>query len=800
MKAKTIVVWLNQLLLDQTDRGLSDLERTILEQVWQGSKYLEIADHYGCTEGHVKDVSSALWHRLSSVLGTKVTKTNFRSAITHAYPASSANPQDDQPPVPLPAVLPLQPAFLGRTAAMTHLTQLIQQGGKVIVILGEGGVGKTTLAQQYLQTQGFDLVLELLMAKETQNIVSAERVVEEWLQQDFGLEPGTEFGVSLGRLKRQLHQQRVGILLDNLEPALDGQGRLVNAHRSYIEVLRVLADARVLAVTLMTSRDRLCESSLNVTHYRLPGLELDAWQQYFQAQDLPIPKDQRPVLQKLHHAYGGNAKAMGLLCGVIQADFANSLTDYWQAHQDNLLMAADLKDLVANQVDRLQTLDSRAYRLFCRLGCYRYQGIPKLPIQALVSLLWDVPASEHRQVIASLRNRSLVEQNQGEYWLHPVIRTEALLRLRGETAGKAENTDSEWERAHRQAADFWTQIIQTIETTQDALWALEAYYHYIDIQDFEAAGRVLLKSRNNQWKQYLSLGSTLYRMGLIQPVITAITQVVENLQIDDQLSELYNLLGDVWWISGEIHQAIASQEKTIHLVTPALNALPDIPENKQTIYYLKMLAIDSLLSIGLYRVDLWELAEAADLFEQVIQQSHNTHHHRWAQKAAICLAWVKSYLGLPQPLENLTNTVMTAQPEQQGGQFAYFTQILGQTYINLGRFHQAMPLLQKAFAFAEAGHYHQIQARILTGMAIIQRHGQNFEQAITCHTQAIDLLERIGAKCDLAEALFQQGLTYRALGDTSLSEANFAQALQLFETMQAPRQVEKVRLAILKTF
>jgi tetratricopeptide (TPR) repeat protein len=788
MNAEVIVAWLNQLLLERTDKGLSDLERIILEQVWQGAKYLDIADHYHCTEGHVKDVSSALWQRLSLELGTKITKTNFRSAINHSYPVSHTPPTLFAPPS--------SPAFMGRTPAMAHLTQLVQQGAKVIVIQGEGGIGKTTLAQQYLQAQGFDRVLELLMAKETQNIVSAERVVEEWLQQDFGLEPGTEFGVSLARLKRQLDRQRVGILLDNLEPALDAQGRLLPKHRSYVEILRVLADVRIQAVTLITSRDRLCESSINVTHYRLPGLELEAWQAYFQSQGLPMPVAQQAVLHKLHHAYGGNAKAMGVLCGVIQADFDNDLAAYWQDHQNDLLVAADLKDLVANQVDRLQALDPFAYRLFCRLGCYRYQGIPTLPIQALASMLWDVSAIEHRQVITSLRNRSLVEYHQGEYWLHPVMRAEAVRRLRGDPADKGGNSDREWEIAHRQAADFWKQTIQSIETTQDALWALEAYYHYIDIQDFEAAGRVLLKSRNNQWKQYLPLGSTLYRMGLIQPVIAAITQVVENLQIDHQLSELYNILGDVWWIAGEIHQAIACQEKTIALVTPALKSLSDSPDHKHTIYYLKMLAIDSLLSIGLYRVDLWELVTAADLFEQVIQQSHHTDHHRWAQKASICLAWVQSYLGLAQPLDNLANPMLIPQPEQQGGQFAYFTQILGQTYINLGQFYPAMPLLETALTFSEAGYYQQIQARILTSMAAIHRHWHNFDHAIACHTQAIDLLERIGAKCDLAEALFQQGLTYQALGESSASQANFTQALQLFGIMQAPRQVEKVHLAM----
>jgi tetratricopeptide (TPR) repeat protein len=590
MNAETVVAWLNSLAIDKTGKCLSDLECTILHHVWRGKKYIEIATHYCCTEGHVKDVSSALWQFLSQELGKKITKTNFRSAIAHYYRTISYQTHSLQS-----FSQPLYPpdSFIGRSSAIAALTQLIDSGVKVIAIQGEGGVGKTTLAQQYLQTQGFDLVLELLMAKETQNLVSAERVVEEWLKQDLGQEPGIEFGVSLARLKRQLHERRVGILIDNLETALDSRGRLVADRRNYVELLRVLADARVQSVTLLTSRDRLCESSLNATHYRLPGLDLGAWQQFFQNRGIAIDKHQIQILQQLHRAYGGNAKAMGLLCGVIQADFANDLEAYWHEHQDDLLVTTDLKDLVSTQADRLQALDPQAYRLFCRLGCYHYQAIATLSTQALANALWDIPATEHRQAIASLRNRSLVEYKNGEYWLHPAIRAEAVLRLRGQNGGR-EETASEWEIANRQAAEFWTQSVRSIETTQDALRALEAYYHYNEINDFEAAGRVLLKSRNNQWKQYLPLDSTLYRMGLIQPAIAAITQVIENVKVDRQLSELYNILGDVWWISGEIHKAIACQEKTIALVTPALRSLPDIPENKHAIYCFNVILVRSI--------------------------------------------------------------------------------------------------------------------------------------------------------------------------------------------------------------
>ncbi|MBH8573748.1 tetratricopeptide repeat protein [Nostocaceae cyanobacterium CENA369] len=785
MNAEAALAWLDTIIPAQTGERLSDLQKVILQQVWLGRKYLDIADSYGCTEGHAKDAGSQLWKLLSQVLREKITKSNCRATLERYLRKTSVisnlldysrSPHNSTPN-------PEDTNFIGRQEAIAHLNTLVDRGAKVIVIQGEGGLGKTTLAQQYLQTQEFELVLELLMAKETQNITPAERVVEEWLKQDFDEEPGVEFGVTLGRLKRQLHSRRIGVLIDNLEPALDRQGKLIAPHRNYVELLRVLADARVQSVTLITSRDRFCEPGLNIDRYRLPGLSRSAWQQFFRDRRLAIDS---PTLQIMHRTYGGNAKAMGILCGSIQEDFDNDMAVYWQENHADPLAATDLKNLVVSQINRLQTLDPQAYRLLCRLGCYRYQDIPTISSQAMFCLLWDVSSCQHRQIITSLRNRSLVECHKGEYWLHPVIRAEAIARLR---------SSDEWEIANHKAAEFWTQSVQKIETFQDALQALEAYYHYIEINQFESAGKVILKSRNNQWQQFLPLGSTLYRMGFIQPILTAIERVVSNIQDDNKIIEIYNILGDLYWITGKIHSAINCQEKTINLATQALKSLVPQPENKHKVYYLRMLEVDSLLSIGLYKIDLWELETSAKLFQQIIYLAQNTDHHRWAEKASVCLALVNSYLGLHDAAYALADMVdrnITKEKVALTGRFAYFMQILGQTYVNLKDFEKANEIFCQALTFAEESHYMQVKAKTLNSLAEINRQQDNFELALTHHLAAIELLDKIGAKCDLAEAYFQLGLTYQKMEDRERSQINFNLAIQLFTEIKAPKQVERI--------
>ena len=777
MDAEEALARVEDWVVAQTGERLSELQRIILQQVWQGRKYADIADIYRCTEGHAKDIGSELWKLLSQVIGEKITKKNLRLVVIdhiNSGPEAAVSPT---------LIEDLAPDFVGRRQAMADLKQSAQQGATAIAIQGEGGLGKTTLAQQYLQSQGYEIVLEILMAKETANITSVEGVVEEWLTYDLQEDPGLEFGISLDRLKRHLHRRRIGILVDNLEPALDQQGLLIAGHRRYLELLRVLTDSRNKGLTLVTSRDRICEASLTLQHYRLPGLDLAAWQQYFSYQGISTKTQ---IVEQMHRAYGGNAKAMTILCGSIRSDFANDLAAFWHDQQHDLLLAADLNNLVSNQINRLQILDPQAYQLFCRLGCFRYQTVATVPTEGVLALLWDIAPAKRRSSIVSLQNRSLIEGHKGQYWLHPVIQEAAIARLR---------QGQDWQLANQSAAQYWTESVQTIASTQDALQALEAYYHYGAIQDYPQAAAVLLYARDNQWHQYLSLGSTLYRMGLHQSLLSELPELIAHLPCDRKFCELHNLLGDFYWTTGNIRGAIDYQQQSLHLATEAINStVPPLPDPR-TLHHLHIQELDSRLSLGLYHLDLWELETSAQFFQQVIALATDTVHHSWVPKASICLALVTAQLGhLPHAHTLVINAadLLALDETKLSGRLAYFKQLLGQTYTHLGDLPQATMLFEQALTVAEASHYPQIQARTLIGQAVIHCRQGNISAALTHHHQAITLLSHINAKCDLAEAYFQLGLTYQTTHNLIERDHYFHQAIQLFTVMNAPCQVQRV--------
>ena len=65
----------------KTGKHLNDLQRGIIEGTLKRQKYSDIAESYGCSAGHAKDVGYALLQMLSDVFDEPVDKGNLKSVL-----------------------------------------------------------------------------------------------------------------------------------------------------------------------------------------------------------------------------------------------------------------------------------------------------------------------------------------------------------------------------------------------------------------------------------------------------------------------------------------------------------------------------------------------------------------------------------------------------------------------------------------------------------------------------------------------------------------------------------------------
>jgi len=81
MDTAQILQFVDKVLSANTGKHLNDLQRKIIEGILNRKKYSDIADTYGCTAGHAKDVGYELLQMLSDAFDEPVDKGNLESVL-----------------------------------------------------------------------------------------------------------------------------------------------------------------------------------------------------------------------------------------------------------------------------------------------------------------------------------------------------------------------------------------------------------------------------------------------------------------------------------------------------------------------------------------------------------------------------------------------------------------------------------------------------------------------------------------------------------------------------------------------
>ena len=81
MTLEEALEFVESILQAKTGKQLTAPEKEILKAAWDNETYSTVADRLYMSVGHIKDLASRLWKRLSDLLDEKVTKNNFRRLL-----------------------------------------------------------------------------------------------------------------------------------------------------------------------------------------------------------------------------------------------------------------------------------------------------------------------------------------------------------------------------------------------------------------------------------------------------------------------------------------------------------------------------------------------------------------------------------------------------------------------------------------------------------------------------------------------------------------------------------------------
>jgi len=399
-------------------------------------------------------------------------------------------------------------------------------------------------------------VIRLEMGMEAGNVTPAEEKVSQILRKEFDEEPSRDFQTNLEILREKLSDKSspIGVLIDNLQPALDANFRFLEKLRGYEDLLRILGDRDVCSFTLITSRKPLIVQRVKVHEYSLKGLDIVAWREYFHdCKNGTTSED----LAQMCVAYNGNAKAMGILHGAIINRFDSNIAAYWNRYKDTLLADEELKNLISVEMDCLRDDQPDAYKLLCRMGCYRYQDVKTVPFEGLICLLWDVPEARQTWVVDYLSKSSLIEI-KGEYYLHPAIRESAKLRL--------QNNLTDWKKSNQQAASYLKDEIKSI-TAQ-----FEAIEHLFSINDVQGVVSVLLNDILGAEKlDNIRCSSNLWNN--VIPILRIVEKArnYENMITSDDLALVLTILGLLYSEVGANIKALKTAEEMLKICERLIN-------------------------------------------------------------------------------------------------------------------------------------------------------------------------------------------------------------------------------------
>ncbi len=386
--------------------------------------------------GLEQEEASNLWNAVKAIFDATTRTYNeyppfdegwFKSLLRQVIPA--AGPPATVPP---PTILrsdwgeaPGLETFYGRAQELALLNKwLVEDGCRLVALLGMGGIGKTTLSVKLAQeVKGH---FEVVMWHSLRNAPLVEEILDDCLEllvtePKSALPPTLYSKISL--LIDNLRAKRCLIVLDNAESILqDGPQSRVGHYRKgyegYSQLIERVGETTHSSCLVVTAREkprefnRLGGSKSAVRVLNLAGLsDLEA-REILADKGLTGSSDES--VEALTNRYSGNPLALKIVAEFILEVFNGQIEAFLKSSK---MVFGDIADLVDEQFERLSDLERQVMY---------WLAIEREPVGLellAVDLLQPEPGKELLEALSSLRRRSLLETGEfsSVFTLQPVV-------------------------------------------------------------------------------------------------------------------------------------------------------------------------------------------------------------------------------------------------------------------------------------------------------------------------------------------------------------------------------------------
>jgi WD40 repeat protein/transcriptional regulator with XRE-family HTH domain len=326
-------------------------------------------------------------------------------------------------------------ALYGRQREEADVTRwILADGGRLVVIQGMGGIGKTALAAHLARSLA--LQFEAVYWRSLRNAPPSA----EWLAGAISFLsahqqlPADGEDARIRQFLELLRAQRCLLILDNLETVLAPGAAALRYRESYAgygQILQSIAETTHGSCLLVTSREqppeleRILAVGAKVQVLPLGGVDLPA------SRAMLAPKElagDDAAWQTLVAHYGGNALALLIAGETIRGIFGGEIAPFLATGPG---IFGDIRRLLDRQIDPLSPLER---------VILTWLAIEREPVD-FVTLMADVgpgvPATDVVEAIESLQRHSFLERSaRGTFTLQPVVLEYASDRLVREVAAE----------------------------------------------------------------------------------------------------------------------------------------------------------------------------------------------------------------------------------------------------------------------------------------------------------------------------------------------------------------------------